>query len=66
MKFTGHSLKLLRQGVLYALDETQNQIATCPDVNLYGDDLAQLEADSVRFNNLLERINKAIAKEGSK
>lgn len=66
MKFTGHSLKLLRQGVLYALDETQNQIATCPDVNLYGEEIKQLEADAKQLNNLLERINKAIAKEGSK
>lgn len=63
MQFTGHNLNLIRFAVELAVSEIRNEIATCPDVNLYEYDLEDLEEQKDEFERLLARIDKAIEKE---
>lgn len=63
MHFTGANLARVRRGVDLAVDELHNQIATCPDVVRYEDDIAELHAEKVEFQRLLVRIDKAIERE---
>ncbi len=66
MQFTGKNLELIRRGVDLAIDEIHNQIATCPDVFEYADDIEELEQEKETFRRLLARIDKAIEKESQR
>lgn len=60
MDFTGKNLEMVRRGIDLAIDELHNQIATCPDVNEYAEDLAELRAEQRKFQRLLARIDRAL------
>lgn len=63
MKFSGKNLEMVRRGVDLAIDELHNQIATCPDVFEYADELDDLEKEKAKFEKLRDRIDEAIAQE---
>lgn len=62
MIFTGKNLLRVRRGIDLALDELHNQIATCPDVFEYADDIANIEEDQAEFKKLLAKIDKELSK----
>lgn len=62
MIFTGKNLLMVKRGIALALDEIHNQIATCPDVIRYEDDIVELEAEKARFERLLARVDRALVK----
>lgn len=66
MQLTGRNLQLARDGVSLGIDELHNQVATCPDVNLYEAHLDEIEAEIEEMQRLLARMDRAIAKEQSK
>ena len=57
MNFTGKNLVLVRDGLRYALAEIHNQIATCPNVDQYADEIEELEAEHEKIKKLLARIH---------
>lgn len=59
--FNRRDLALIRVGLVYAMDEIHNLIATCPDVTEYAEDLAELRQDKADFEELLARIVSAEA-----
>lgn len=63
MQLTGRNLQLARDGVDLGIDELRNQIATCPDVNLYAEHLDEIEQEMEEMKRLLARMDRAIAKE---
>jgi hypothetical protein len=63
MQFTGKNLLMVRDGISLAIDEIRNQIATCPDVFEYAEDIEELEDEQEKYRKLLARIDRAIAKE---
>ena len=63
MQFTGKNLRLVREGISLALAELHNQLATCPDVNLYERDLDDIEYQQADYEKLLAKIDLAVAKE---
>ena len=63
MQFTGKSLLLVREGIELALGQLHNQIATCPNVFEYAEDIEELEEEQEKYRKLLARIDRAIAKE---
>lgn len=56
MKFSGNSLVMVHRAVELAIAELHTQIASCPDVFEYADEIAELECERARFENLLGRI----------
>ena len=62
MTFTGYNLILVRQALARAIDDVHNEIATCPDVDLYLDEINDLERDKAAYEGLLQRVDKALAK----
>jgi hypothetical protein len=56
MIFTGKSLELLHYALDLAMDEVQNQIATCPDVIQYEDDIDELEMLKGKLQRMRDRI----------
>ena len=65
MKITGKNLVFVRGAIDLAIAEVHNQIATCPDVFEYEEDLDELNKDKERLEKFVARIDKAIAKEQS-
>lgn len=63
MNFTGINLWRVRKAVILALDEIQYQIGGCPDVELYSEEIADLEEDRADFLRMLRRIETALDKE---
>lgn len=47
---------LIKRGLQYALDELHNQIATCPNVMEYADEIMKINKESERIIELLRRI----------
>lgn len=66
MIITGRKLQIVRNALELALGEVHNQIATCPDVFLYGAEIDELNATKVRLERFAMRVDKALAKEQSK
>lgn len=64
MQFTGKSLEKLRTGIDYAIDALHTEIGL--NIGDLGYDEAEAEEDIVYFKKLLERIDRAIAKEKAK
>lgn len=60
MQFTGKNLVILRDALELAKDELHNQIATCPDVVEYAEDIAVYRAEQVKVQRLLGRINRCL------
>lgn len=59
MKFTGKNLELVRTALDLALMEIHNQIATCPDVHTYAEDIQELEKERNAIQKLIDRIDGA-------
>lgn len=57
MKFTGKNLELVRSSLDLALMEIHNQIATCPDVRAYAEDIQELEKERAAIRRLIDRID---------
>ena len=62
MTFTGKNLLRVRRCIDLALDELHNQIATCPNVFDYADDIADIEEDQAELKKLLAKIDKELSK----
>jgi len=60
MTFTGINLILVRQALALAIEHTHNEIATCPDVELWADEIEDLERDQASYKRLLARIDKKV------
>jgi hypothetical protein len=60
MTFSNSSLQMVRRGISLACDELHNQIATCPDVNEYAEDIVEYERELDCFKKLLVRIDKKL------
>lgn len=65
MNFTKSNLAMVQRGIVLAIAELHNQIATCPDVIAYEADLGELEQEKASFERLLMRVDRAIAKEST-
>lgn len=63
MKFTGRNLQRVQYAVTLAIAEVHNEIATCPDVKVYAEDIAALQESKAEFERLLVSIDEAIEKE---
>lgn len=61
MQFTGKNLMLVREALELAQSELHNQIATCPDVDEYADDIEELELEKLKYEHLVKRIDKILA-----
>ena len=60
MTFSGNSLLRIRYCISLACDEIDNQIATCPDVVHYREDIENAESELLGFKKLLSRIDKKL------
>lgn len=64
MQITGQNLCLVAEALRDAKAEMHNQIATCPDVDAYAEDIDECEVWIMRYNKLLARVERALIKEG--
>jgi hypothetical protein len=62
MIFTGYNLIVVRQALARALDDAHNETASCPDVDMYADEISDLERERADYARLLKRVDKALAK----
>ena len=62
LSFTGRSAWIIRDALALAADELQNQIATCPNVVVYADDIDDLEEEKAEILKLLARVDKLLVK----
>lgn len=62
MIFTGKNLDMVKRGIELAIAELHNQIATCPDVFYYAEQLDELEAEKEKFERLLARVSRTMEK----
>lgn len=58
MRITGKNLHLLHYALHLAEAELHNQIVTCPDVELYAEDVESLEKDRADVIKLRKRVEK--------
>ena len=65
MTFTGYNLILVRQALGRAIDDIHAEIASCPNVDLYADEIDDLERDKADYERLIKRVDKALAKEAA-
>lgn len=64
MQFTGKNLVLVLWALNDAIHEVHNQIATCPDVNEYAEELDEYEAQKTEYTILRNRVLKTCIKQG--
>jgi hypothetical protein len=64
MQITGQNLCLVADALRDAKAEMNNQIATCPDVDRYVEELDDCEVWIMRYDKLLARVERALIKEG--
>lgn len=64
MQFTGKNLILILYALNDAIFEIQNQIATCPDVREYWEDLEELDDDKQEYVKLRDRVLATCIKQG--
>ena len=60
MTFSNSSLANIHYAVGLAIDELHNQIATCPDVHEYEQELEDLEREKAYFKRLHDRIGRKL------
>jgi len=60
MTFTGINLILVRQALVLAIEHTHNEIATCPDIDMYAEEIEDLERDKASYQRLLTRVDKRL------
>lgn len=54
--FTFEEIHLIEEALRLADDALHNEIATCPDVNVYADDIAEIEAKRVAIAALRDKV----------
>ena len=57
MKFTGRNLQWVKYAMELAVDELHNQIATCPDVVHYAEDIERCENQQKQLRAIIARID---------
>jgi hypothetical protein len=60
MTFTGYNLILVHQALTRAIDDVQSEIASCPDVTLYSDEIDDLEREKLDYERLFKRVHRAL------
>ena len=63
MQISGKNLDLVAETIELALAELHNQIATCPDVIKFADDIEEIE---IKQNQLLRLQQRILTKQGRK
>jgi len=63
MQFTGKNLVFLHEMLELAKAELHNEIATCPDVVLYAEDIAACKTTGAKLQRLLDRVDHELDKE---
>ena len=63
MQISGKNLDLMAEAIELALAELHNQIATCPDVIRFADDIEEIE---IKQNQLLRLQQRILTKQGRK
>lgn len=64
MQFTGPNLVLVYWALQMAQSDAQNQIATCPDVNEYAEDINELKKLKRKYQALAERVESSLKRSG--
>lgn len=64
MKLTGKNLRRVRYAVSLAVSEYHNEVATCPDPELYAKELKEAIDKRHEYMVLLGKIDHAITVEG--
>ena len=62
MNFTGKNLELVREAVELAIREVHNQIATCPNVYEFSEEIEDLEEQKAKLEKLLARMEVHVQK----
>ena len=57
MTFTGINLIHVRRALALAVEHTHHEIATCSDVEIWADEIEELERDKASYEKLLARID---------
>lgn len=60
MNFTGYNLILVHQALARAIDDVQREIGSCPDVELYSDEIDDLEREKLDYKKLFGRVRKTL------
>jgi hypothetical protein len=60
MTFTGANLILVRQALALAIEHVTIEIGMCPDVELWGVEIEDLERDRASYQRLLARIDRKL------
>ena len=60
MTFTGINLIHVRRALARAIEHTYHEIATCPDVVLWENEIEELEREKASYEKLLARIDKEL------
>lgn len=63
MRISGKSLELVQRALYLACEELHNQIATCPDVVEFAEDIAELQEEKRVLMKLAARVDAALEKE---
>lgn len=64
MKFTGRNLYRIYEALGFAISDLHNQIATCPDVFEYADDIEELEQQKAEFQRIKDDVLASLEREG--
>lgn len=62
ISFSGRAAWLVRDALALAADELHNQIATCPNVIHYADEIEELEEERAEILKTLARVDRTISK----
>jgi hypothetical protein len=57
MTFTGINLIHVRRALALAVEHTHHEIATCSDVEIWAEEIEELERDKASYEKLLARID---------
>jgi hypothetical protein len=60
MTFTGINLIHVRRALALAVEHTHHEIAICSDVELWADEIEEMERDMAFYEKLLARIDRKL------
>ena len=64
MNLTGYNLILVHQALARAIEDVQREIGSCPDVELYSDEIDDLEREQQDYKKLFGRVRKTLKQAG--
>lgn len=64
MNFTGRNLVLILWGLNDAMSEIHNQIAICPDIFEYHEEITEFKEQLQEYEKLRDRVQAACIKQG--